>query len=185
MMKRLSVLCCAVAALAVAVPLIASAEDALKVAIGQINNWENQGPTLGQDAGIFKKHGLVLENFGTAGAGETLQPIISASADIGAGVGVAGAMRAFARGAPARGRLPALTVTVDVYSYVTADPPVRSLKDATTTKTIPYSSSGSMSTTTATALLTELSTTATPAPTATAPTTLPAVMGSQVTIARA
>ena len=30
--------------------------------IGQINNWENQAPTLGQDAGIFKKHGLVLEN---------------------------------------------------------------------------------------------------------------------------
>jgi hypothetical protein len=32
----------------------ASAEDQLKVAIGQINNWENQAPTLGQDAGIFK-----------------------------------------------------------------------------------------------------------------------------------
>ena len=32
----------------------AAAEDQLKVAIGQINNWENQAPTLGQDAGIFK-----------------------------------------------------------------------------------------------------------------------------------
>ena len=40
----------------------ASAEDTLKLVIGQINNWENQAPTLGQDAGIFKKHGLVLEN---------------------------------------------------------------------------------------------------------------------------
>ena len=29
----------------------ARAEDQLKVAIGQINNWENQAPTLGQDAG--------------------------------------------------------------------------------------------------------------------------------------
>ena len=60
-----------VATLAVAVPLAmaaghASAEDQLKLAIGQINNWENQAPTLGQDAGIFKKHGLVLENVGTA-----------------------------------------------------------------------------------------------------------------------
>src|SRR5215510_15226197 len=78
----------------------AQAPDQLKVAIGQINNWENQAPTLGQDAGIFKKHNLVLENFGTAGAGETMQPIISGSADIGAGVGVAGVMRAYARGAP-------------------------------------------------------------------------------------
>jgi hypothetical protein len=50
----------------------ASAEDQLKVAIGQINNWENQAPTLGQDAGIFKKHNLVLENVGTQGAGETI-----------------------------------------------------------------------------------------------------------------
>ena len=76
------------AALGVVVPLAlashpAAAEDQLKVAIGQINNWENQAPTLGQDAGIFKKHGLVLENVGTQGAGETLQAVISGSADIG------------------------------------------------------------------------------------------------------
>ena len=75
----------------------ALAEDQLKVAIGQINNWENQAPTLGQDAGIFKKHNLVLENVGTQGAGETMQPVISGSADLGAGVGVAGILRAFAR----------------------------------------------------------------------------------------
>src|SRR5262249_46753713 len=76
----------------------AQAEDQLKVAIGQINNWENQAPTLGQDAGIFKRHNLVLENVGTQGAGETMQPVIAGSADLGAGVGVAGVMRAFARG---------------------------------------------------------------------------------------
>ena len=80
----------------------ASAEDQLKLVIGQINNWENQAPTLGQDAGIFKKHGLVLENTGTQGAGETIQAVISGSADIGAGVGVAGVMRAYSKGAPLR-----------------------------------------------------------------------------------
>ena len=80
----------------------AQAEDQLKVAIGQINNWENQAPTLGQDAGIFKRHNLVLENVGTQGAGETMQPVIAGSADLGAGVGVAGVMRAFSRGAPVR-----------------------------------------------------------------------------------
>jgi ABC-type nitrate/sulfonate/bicarbonate transport system substrate-binding protein len=60
----------------------ARAEDQLKVAIGQINNWENQAPTLGQDAGIFKRHNLVLENVGTQGAGETMQPVIAGSADV-------------------------------------------------------------------------------------------------------
>ena len=99
----------------------ASAEDQLKMAIGQINNWENQAPTLGQDAGIFKKHGLVLENVGTRGAGETIQAVISGSADIGAGVGVAGVMRAFSKGAPVRILLPAFTGTGDIYWYVKAD----------------------------------------------------------------
>ena len=103
-------------ALGIAVALAAgsaSAEDQLKVAIGQINNWENQAPTLGQDAGIFKKHGLVLENVGTQGAGETIQAVISGSADIGAGVGVAGVMRAFSKGAPVRILAPMFTGTGD------------------------------------------------------------------------
>ena len=38
----------------------AAAQDTLKIAIGQINNWENQAPKLGQDAGIFKKHNLKM-----------------------------------------------------------------------------------------------------------------------------
>ena len=129
------------AALGLAVPLAmaaghASAEDQLKVAIGQINNWENQAPTLGQDAGIFKKHGLVLENVGTRGAGETLQPIIAGSADIGAGVGVAGVLRAFEKGAPVRILAPMFTGTGDLYWYVKADSPIKSLKDATESNTI-------------------------------------------------
>ena len=80
----------------------AAAQDTLKIAIGQINNWENQAPTLGEDAGIFKKHNLKIEAFGTQGAGETIQAVISGSADLGGGVGVAGVMRAFQRGAPVR-----------------------------------------------------------------------------------
>ncbi|MGA8959678.1 MAG: ABC transporter substrate-binding protein, partial [Pseudolabrys sp.] len=93
----------------------ALADDTLKVVIGQINNWENQAPTLGQDAGIFKKHGIVLENTGTQGAGETIQAVISGSADIGAGVGAAGVMRAFSKGAPVRILAPAFTGTGDLF----------------------------------------------------------------------
>src|SRR5476651_1042188 len=123
----------------------AIAEDQLKVAIGQINNWENQAPTLGQDAGIFKKHGLVLENIGTAGAGETMQPVIAGSADIGAGVGVAGVMRAYSKGAPVRILAPAFTGTGDLYWYVKSDSTIKSLKDATPETTIAYSTNGSSS----------------------------------------
>jgi len=180
-MKRLGVLYCAVAAMALA-PSLASADDALKVAIGQINNWENQAPTLGQDAGIFKRHGLVLENFGTAGAGETLQPVISASADIGAGVGVAGAMRAFARGAPVRVLLPAFTGTGDLYWYVKADSPIKSLKDATASNTIAYSTSGSSSNNIVVAFVEELGAKAKPTATGSPPGTLTAVMSGQVDI---
>jgi NitT/TauT family transport system substrate-binding protein len=66
---------CALIALALGVGH-AGAQDTLKIAIGQINNWENQAPTLGEDAGIFKKHNLKIESFGTQGAGETIQAVI-------------------------------------------------------------------------------------------------------------
>ena len=160
----------------------AAAEDTLKVVIGQINNWENQAPTLGQDAGIFKKHGLVLENVGTAGAGETMQPIISGSADIGAGVGVAGVMRAFAKGAPVRILAPAFTGTGDLYWYVKADSPIKSLKDATDSTTIAYSTNGSSSNNIVVAFVSELGAKAKPTATGGPAATLTAVMSGQVDI---
>src|ERR1039457_5257715 len=149
------------AALGLVVPLAlagtpACADDQLKLAIGQINNWENQAPTLGQDAGIFKKHGLVLENVGTQGAGETLQAVISGSADIGAGVGAAGIMRAFSKGAPVRILAPMFTGTGDLFWYVKADSKLNSLKDATPETTIAYSTNGSSSNNIVVAFIQEL-----------------------------
>jgi NitT/TauT family transport system substrate-binding protein len=176
-----------VGALGLIVPLAlasgpASAQDQLKVAIGQINNWENQAPTLGQDAGIFKKHGLVLDNVGTAGAGETMQPVISGSADIGAGVGVAGVMRAFSKGAPVRILAPAFTGTGDLYWYVKADSPIKSLKDATDSNTIAYSTSGSSSNNIVVAFISELHAKSKPTATGGPAATLTAVMSGQVDI---
>ena len=181
MRRQLARSIAAIAALTVAA-VSAQAQDHLKVAIGQINNWENQAPTLGQDAGIFKKHNLVLENFGTAGAGETMQPIISASADIGAGVGVAGVMRAYARGAPVRILAPAFTGTGDIYWYVRADSPIKSLKDATEKHTIAYSTSGSTSNNTVLAFINDLGVKAKPTATGGPPATFTSVMSGQVDI---
>ena len=165
-----------------AVSSAARADDQLKVAIGQINNWENQMPTLGQDAGIFKKYGLTLDNFGTAGAGETMQPIIAGSADIGIGVGVAGVMRVFAKGAPVRILLPAFTGTGDLYWYVKADSPLKSLADTTDKNTIAYSTSGSSSNNIVAAFVQELGARAKPIATGSPPATLTAVMSGQVDI---
>jgi NitT/TauT family transport system substrate-binding protein len=160
----------------------AGAEDTLKIAIGQINNWENQAPTLGQDAGIFKKHNLKIEAVGTQGAGETIQAVISGSADLGAGVGVAGAMRAFAKDAPVRILLPAFTGTGDLYWYVKADSPIRTLKDATESNTIAYSTSGSSSNNIVAAFVQELGTKAKPTATGGPPGTLTQVMSGQIDI---
>ena len=160
----------------------ALADDTLKVVIGQINNWENQAPTLGQDAGIFKKHGLVLENTGTQGAGETIQAVISGSADIGAGVGAAGVMRAFAKGAPVRILAPAFTGTGDLFWYVKADSKIQSLKDATPETTIAYSTNGSSSNNIVVAFVTELGAKAKPTATGGPAATLTAVMSGQVDI---
>jgi NitT/TauT family transport system substrate-binding protein len=173
---------CALALVALFTLTPARGEDQLKVAIGQINNWENQAPTLGQDAGIFKRHNLVLENVGTQGAGETLQPVIAGSADFGAGVGVAGVMRAFARGAPVRILLPAFTGTGDLYWYVKADSPLKTIKDVTANNTIAYSTSGSSSNNLVLAFADELGVKAKPTPTGGPAGTLTQVMSGQIDI---
>jgi len=174
------------AALAVASVLVAgadaSAQDTLKIAIGQINNWENQAPTLGQDAGIFKKHNLNIEAVGTQGAGETIQAVISGSADLGAGVGVAGAMRAFQRGAPVRILLPAFTGTGDLYWYVKADSPIKSLKDFKEATTIAYSTNGSSSHNIVVAFIRELGASGRPTATGGPPGTLTSVMSGQIDV---
>jgi NitT/TauT family transport system substrate-binding protein len=157
-------------------------QDTLKVVIGQINNWENQAPTLGQDAGIFKKHGLVLENSGTQGAGETIQAVISGSADIGAGVGVYGVMRAFSKGAPVRILAPMFTGTGDIYWYVRADSPIKTLKDATEQHTIAYSTSGSTTDMIVTGFVQELGVKAKPTKTGGPPATYTQVMSGQIDI---
>ncbi|HEY1326270.1 MAG TPA: ABC transporter substrate-binding protein [Casimicrobiaceae bacterium] len=128
-----------VAALAIG---IAHADDTLKLAIGQRGNWENAPAELGQRAGIFKKHGLTLEILYTQGAGETLQAVLSGSVDIGVGVGTAGTMGAFAKGAPVRAIANSTTGADDLFWYVPATSPIHSLKDAAG-KTIAYSTTGS------------------------------------------
>ena len=119
-----------------------AAADGLKVAIGMHGNWEDSPCDMGTRAGIFQRHEIKLDLLYTHGAGEALQAVLSGSVDIGVGVGTAGVMAAFAKGAPVRVIGSATTGTNDIYWYVRADSPLRSLKDAKPETTISYSTAG-------------------------------------------
>jgi len=172
-------------ALAAPVALAASAawaQDSFKVAIGQLEIWSGQAPILGQKAGIFKKHGLTLEIFGTAGAGETVQAVISGSSDFGINVGTQGVLRAFAKGAPIRVIGANFTGAGDIFFYVRADSPIRSLKDTTERNTISYSTGGSTTHNIVLGLGKELGIKAVATSTGGMPATLTAVMSGQIDI---
>jgi NitT/TauT family transport system substrate-binding protein len=120
----------------------ASADDKIKLAIGQRGNWDTSVSEVGQRAGIFKKHGLELEIVYTNGAGETQQAVISGSVDLGIAAGVMGVMSAYSKGAPVRVISAETTGANDLYWYVKTDSPIKSLKD-TEGKTLAYSTNGS------------------------------------------
>lgn len=110
----------------------AVADDNLKIAIGQRGGWEQSVSELGQNKGIFKKHGLTLDLFYTQGSAETMQSVISNSVDIGIGLGTHSMLSAFLKGAPIRGIGGSFTSADEQFYYVPADSAVRSMKDAGT-----------------------------------------------------
>jgi len=124
----------------------------------------------------------VIEATGTQGAGETIQPVIAGSADLGAGVGAAAAMRAFSKGAPVRILAPMFTGTGDLYWYVKSDSKIQSIKDWTPETTVAYSTSGSSSNNIVVAFMSELGAKGKPTATGGPPGTLTAVMSGQVDV---
>jgi ABC-type nitrate/sulfonate/bicarbonate transport system substrate-binding protein len=159
----------------------AQADDTLKLAVGAPQNWENQPAALGEQTGIFKKHGLVLDLLFTQGSGETMQAVIAGSVDIGTGVGTYGAMGAFAKGAPVRAIGNATTGAHDLYWYVRAESPIRSLQDAAG-KTIAFSTIGSSTNVIVLALTKEAGVALKPTATGSPGNTLTAVMSGQIDI---
>src|SRR5262245_56903874 len=99
---RRATFACALAVLTLLGVSAASAQDKVKLAMGQRGNWDTSVSEVGQRAGIFKKHGLELEMVYTNGAGETQQAVISGSVDLGIAAGVMGVMSAYSKGAPVR-----------------------------------------------------------------------------------
>ena len=120
----------------------ARAADSLRLAVGQKGNWDTSVAELGQRAGIFRRHDLELDILYTQGSGETLQAVLSRSAEIGVGGGTLGAMGAFSKGAPIRVIASEATGAGDLFWYVRADSPIRSIKE-TAGKSVAYSTQGS------------------------------------------
>ena len=139
-MKQISKLAGAVALGAIILATPASADDLVKMTIGQRGNWDTAITHLGEKAGIFKKHGIQMEMIYTSGSGETLQPVIAGGVDLGLAVGTLGAMAAFSKGAPVRIVGAQATGAAD-YWYA-KNPEIKTLKD-TNGHTIAYSSNGS------------------------------------------
>lgn len=160
---------------------VASAQDTLKLAVGQRGNWDTSVSELGQRAGIFKKHGLVLEIVYTQGAGETQQAVISGSVDIGIAAGVMGVLGAYSKGAPVRVIGAETTGAADLFWYVKADSPIKTLKD-TEGKTIAYSTNGSSTHGIVTAFMKQYDLKAKPTATGGPPGTLTQVMSGQVDV---
>lgn len=122
----------------------AAAQEKISVAIGQRQVWDSQVVPLGIEAGIFTKHGLEVEVTYTAGGAETLQAVITGSVDYALTNGVEGVLAAYAKGAPVRIVSSEMRGAGDLFWYVTANSPIRSLKDASG-KTMAFSRPGSSS----------------------------------------
>jgi NitT/TauT family transport system substrate-binding protein len=136
------VVCCAAALLAI-IPNAVATEDKLVVATAQRGAWESAAALLGQQAGIFKKHGIALEFVFTQDDDATEDQVISGSADVGLAVNAMHVMRSYVRGAPLRiiGAQRAGSIN---YWYVPKFSPIRSI-EGMEGRTIAYESNGSSS----------------------------------------
>ncbi|MGZ3409238.1 MAG: ABC transporter substrate-binding protein [Xanthobacteraceae bacterium] len=180
-MKKTIVQTIALVGIAAMLTVQARADDTLKLAIGQRGNWDTSVSEVGQRAGIFKKHGLVLEIVYTQGAGETQQAVISGSVDIGVAAGVMGVLGAFSKGAPVRILGAETTGAGDLYWYVKSDSPIKTLKD-TDGKTMAYSTNGSSTHGIVTAFVRQYNITPKLTATGGPPGTLTQVMSGQIDV---
>jgi NitT/TauT family transport system substrate-binding protein len=120
----------------------AQTPDKVRIAIGQGGTFEGSFCELGQNAGIFRKHGIDLDVIYTSGSGETLQAVIGGSMDLGSGLGTHAVLGAFSKGAPVRIVAGVMTGANDLFWYVRADSPLKSMREANG-KAVGYSTNGS------------------------------------------
>jgi ABC-type nitrate/sulfonate/bicarbonate transport system substrate-binding protein len=158
----------------------ASAEDVLKLAVAQRGAWDSAAPELGQQLGIFKKHGIVLDLLYAKDGGEAEPSVTSGSADVGLAVGIMAVLRAYANGASVR-IIGASTTGSANYWYVRTTSRIKTIKDIND-KTIAYPRSGEVGRYDVFDLMKQYRVKAKPMPTGDAAATLGAVMAGQLDV---
>ncbi len=136
------VVCCAVAAAALSG--VAAAQDQVRAAVGQRGNWDTLVISQGVAAGLFKREGIEVEITWTRGGAETMQALITGSADLNIANGILGAIGAIVKGAPVKIVSAQFTGASDLYWYVRADRPIKSMSDMDS-RTMGYSRPGASS----------------------------------------
>jgi NitT/TauT family transport system substrate-binding protein len=118
------------------------AQDKVRAAVGQRGNWDTLFISQGTEAGIFRKNNIEVDITWTRGGAETLQTIVTDSADVAIANGILGVIGAASRGAPVKIVSAQMTGAGDIFWYVKADSPIRSMKDMDG-RTMGYSRPGS------------------------------------------
>jgi NitT/TauT family transport system substrate-binding protein len=156
-------------------------QETLKVAIPQRGAWDAGVAELGQRGGIFKKHGLNLEVLYVQAGPESIQAVIGGSMDIATAAGVSAAVGTFAKGAPIRIIGSEMIGAPDLYWYVPANSPIKTIEDFNG-KTVAYSLTGSSSHAGLLALIAQYKLTAKPTSTGTIAATITQTMTGQVDV---
>src|SRR5882757_3688832 len=120
------------------------AVEKLKVAIPQRGFWDSTWVEFGEAAGFFKDAGLEVEVFYTEGGAQTIATVASGSVDIAMSNGILGANVKGGEATPYRIISAEMTGANELFWWVKADSPIKTLKDADS-KTIAFSSPGSSS----------------------------------------
>jgi NitT/TauT family transport system substrate-binding protein len=157
----------------------ALALDKLTLAVGQKGFWDTSFPYLGQEKGFFKEQGVELDIQWTDGGADTQQAVITGSIDIGIATGFLGTISAWSKRAPVIVLSSQMTGAPDLYWYVRADSPAKSMKDLEG-KSVAFSRPGSSSNQIAAALARAAGVTAKLVPTGGAAATLTQVMSGQI-----
>jgi NitT/TauT family transport system substrate-binding protein len=126
--------------LAIAAPSLS--QDKVRAAIGQRGLFDTHFIPAGVEQGIFKKNNIEVEMTWTRGGAETLQAIITDSADVAVANGILGVIGAASKGAPVKIVSAQMTGAPDLFWYVRADSPVKAMKDLEG-RTMGYSRPGS------------------------------------------
>ena len=132
----------AAVALALAAPAIAA--DKVKLAVAQKGFWESFGLYVADVNGFYKAENLDVDIAWTQGGAETVQAVATGTVDAAVGTGFLGVVGAYAKGVPVRVIGTHMTGIPDVFWYVKADSPIKSMKDFAGKK-IAYSRPGGTS----------------------------------------